>query len=140
MIDHRKRLMLDKTKGAARPTCRVVVAGKEFSGKQGHLCAPGISARSANAQRIHLQIARLPPGNRSKTHKHAGRETAIYLLSGEFGMWYGDTLEQHRGPGLSLHPVQQLPELESRPDWLAGNASPVQPADDPHFQKRTPSF
>ena len=44
---------------------------------------------------IHLQIVRLPPGNRSKAHKHDGHETAIYILGGESGMWYGEKLEQH---------------------------------------------
>jgi len=56
MIDHQKRLMLDKTKGDAMPTCRLLAAGKEFAGKQGHLCAPGISRQSAGAQGVHLQI------------------------------------------------------------------------------------
>jgi uncharacterized RmlC-like cupin family protein len=38
---------------------------------------------------------RLPPGNRSKAHKHEGHETAIYILSGESGVWYGEKLERH---------------------------------------------
>jgi uncharacterized RmlC-like cupin family protein len=95
MIDHQNRRMLDKTKGDATPTCRLVPAGNEFAGKQGHLCAPGISAQSAGARGIHLQIVRLPPGNRSKAHKHDGHETAIYILSGESGLWYGETLQRH---------------------------------------------
>jgi uncharacterized RmlC-like cupin family protein len=57
-------------------TCRLVRAGEEFAGKQGHFCAPGISAQSAGAQRIHLQIVRIPPGVRSKAHKHEGHESA----------------------------------------------------------------
>jgi uncharacterized RmlC-like cupin family protein len=79
----------------AKPTCRVVRAGEEFVGKQGHLVAPGISAQSAGAQRIHLQLVRLPPGNRSKAHKHEDHETAIYILSGASGCWYGDKLQHH---------------------------------------------
>jgi uncharacterized RmlC-like cupin family protein len=79
----------------AKPTCRVVRAGEEFVGKQGHLVAPGISAQSTGAQRIHLQLVRLPPGNRSKAHKHEGHETAIYILSGASGCWYGDELQHH---------------------------------------------
>ena len=91
MID----LIPDMTTDDAKPTCRLVGAGEEFAGKQGHLCAPGISAQSVGAQRIHLQIVRIPPGVRSKAHKHEGHESAIYILSGESGMWYGETLEQH---------------------------------------------
>jgi uncharacterized RmlC-like cupin family protein len=79
----------------AAPTCRVVGAGAEFIGKQGHLCAPGISAQSVGARRIHLQTVRLPPGGRSTAHKHDGHETAIHILSGKSGMWYGERLEQH---------------------------------------------
>lgn len=77
------------------PTCHVVRAGAEFAAKQGHLLAPGISAQSVGARRIHLQIATLLPGMRSKAHKHAHHETAIYVLSGKSGMWYGEKLEQH---------------------------------------------
>jgi uncharacterized RmlC-like cupin family protein len=77
------------------PTCRVVRAAGEFVGKQGHFLAPGVSAQSAGAQRIHLQIVRIAPGQRAKAHKHQGHETAIYVLSGESGMWYGEVLERH---------------------------------------------
>jgi uncharacterized RmlC-like cupin family protein len=68
------------------PSCRIVRAGEEFNGKQGHLLAPGISAQSAGACRLNLQIARLRPGMRSKAHKHAEHETAIYVLSGKSGV------------------------------------------------------
>jgi len=77
------------------PTCRVVRAGTEFIGKQGHLCAPGISAQSVGAQRIHLEIVVIPPGQPAKAHTHHGHETAIYILSGKSGMWYGEALEHH---------------------------------------------
>jgi uncharacterized RmlC-like cupin family protein len=77
------------------PACQVVTAGAEFVGKQGHLLAPGISAQSVGARRVHLQIATIPPGARAKAHKHADHETAIFGLSGESGMWYGENLEQH---------------------------------------------
>ena len=77
------------------PTCRVVSAAAEFMGKQGHLCAPAISAQSVGAQRIHLQIVRIPPGGIAKAHKHNGHETALHILSGESGMWYGEKLEKH---------------------------------------------
>jgi len=77
------------------PTCRVVRAGAETIGKQGHAHAPGISAQSAGAQRIHLEIVRIAPGQRANAHKHQGHETAIYVLSGKSGMWYGEALEHH---------------------------------------------
>ncbi len=76
-------------------TCRLLRAGEEFQGKQGLFYAPGISAESAGAKGIHLQIVTLPPGARAKAHKHAAHETAIYALSGVSGMWYGEQLEHH---------------------------------------------
>jgi uncharacterized RmlC-like cupin family protein len=78
----RKDMMPDK-----KPTCRVVRAGTEFQGKQGHLLAPGISAQSVGSRRVHLQMARIPQGVQSNAHKHADHETAIYVLSGESEMW-----------------------------------------------------
>jgi uncharacterized RmlC-like cupin family protein len=88
-------MMSEATKGDFRPTCRVVRAGAEFIGKQALRYAPGISAQSVGAQGIHLQIVTIPPGARAKAHEHEGHETAIYILSGESGVWYGQRLEEH---------------------------------------------
>jgi uncharacterized RmlC-like cupin family protein len=95
MTELKEQVMPDIAIDDATLTCRVVGAGAEVSGKQGHLYAPGISAQSVGARRIHLQIVRIPPGGRANAHKHDGHETAIYVLSGESGMWYGERLEQH---------------------------------------------
>jgi uncharacterized RmlC-like cupin family protein len=77
------------------PICRVVGPAEEFVGKQALFYAPGISAESVGAQGIHLQIVTIPPGGRAKAHKHEGHETAIYILSGASGMWYGQHLEMN---------------------------------------------
>jgi uncharacterized RmlC-like cupin family protein len=77
------------------PTCRVVRGRPEFVGKQGHLCTPAISAETVGARKIHLQIVRIPAGGLAKAHKHEKHETALHIISGESGMWYGDNLEQH---------------------------------------------
>jgi uncharacterized RmlC-like cupin family protein len=42
-----------------------------------------------------LQLVRMPPGGRAKAHKHDGHETAIHILSGASGMWYGERLQRH---------------------------------------------
>jgi uncharacterized RmlC-like cupin family protein len=76
-------------------TCRVVRAAKEFTGKQALLYSPGISAESVGAQNIHLQIVTIPAGARAKAHLHEGHETAIHILRGKSGMWYGDGLGEH---------------------------------------------
>jgi len=80
---------------SSKATCRVVSPGPEIVSKQGHFSLPGISAESVGAQRIHLQVVIIPPGVRAKAHRHDGHESAIHILSGESGMWYGERLEEH---------------------------------------------
>lgn len=75
--------------------CALMRAGAPFIGKQGLTYAPAISAETVGAKGIHMQILTMPPGARAKAHKHEAHETAIYVLSGEAGMYYGDRLEQH---------------------------------------------
>jgi uncharacterized RmlC-like cupin family protein len=88
-------IMKQNSNSKSKPTCRIVRAEKEFIGKQGLVYAPGISAESVGAQGIHLQIVTIPPGGRAKAHKHEAHETAIYILSGESGVWHGERLEGH---------------------------------------------
>ena len=76
-------------------TCRVVGPSMEFIGKQALSYVSGISAESVGAQGIHLQIVTIPPDGKAKAHQHDGHETAIYILSGEVGMWYGKRLEMY---------------------------------------------
>ena len=109
----RRHVISDSADADKTPVCRVLQATSQFLSKQGHLLAPGISAQSVGAQRIHLQIATILPGARAKAHKHADHETAVYVLSGESGMWYGDKLEQHlvARAGDSLYIPANMPHL-----------------------------
>jgi uncharacterized RmlC-like cupin family protein len=77
-----------------RPVCQVLRAQDPFIGKQGFSYAPAISSQSVGASAIHMQLLTIPPGARAKAHKHEAHETAIYVLSGEAGMDYGERLEQ----------------------------------------------
>ena len=83
--------------------CQVLRAGASFVGKQGFSYAPAVSAETAGASGIYMQLLTIPPGARAKAHKHAAHETAIYVLSGEAGMYYGERLEQSlsRAPAIS---------------------------------------
>jgi uncharacterized RmlC-like cupin family protein len=94
-------------------SCRKVRSGPEFVGKQGLTYAPGISAESVGSRGIHLQTLSMPPGARAKAHKHEAHETAIYVLSGEAGMWFGERLEEHlsMGPGDYLYIPADVPHL-----------------------------
>jgi uncharacterized RmlC-like cupin family protein len=85
--------MSEKT--ASPAVCQVLRAGAPFVGKQGFSYAPAVSAESVRSSAIHMQLLTIPPGGRAKAHKHEGHETAIYVLSGEGAMYYGDRLEFH---------------------------------------------
>ena len=77
------------------PLCRVLNAGAPFVGKQGFTYAPAVSAETVGASAIHMQLLTVPPGARANAHKHEAHETALYVLSGEVGMYYGERLELH---------------------------------------------
>ncbi len=42
-----------------------------------------------------MHLLTIPPGGWAKAHYHEAHETAIYCLSGESSMWYGDELAEH---------------------------------------------
>ncbi|HMB22938.1 MAG: cupin domain-containing protein [Chloroflexota bacterium] len=52
----------------------------------------GISAASAGARHLSMNMVVIPPGGAAQPHVHQGYETAIYLLSGR--------VETRYGPGL----------------------------------------
>ena len=98
---------------AASPTCQKIRAGAAIPGKQGLLYAPAISAQTVGSKAIHFQMLTIPPGGRAKAHKHEGHETAIYVLSGESAMYYGDRLEHHMvaGAGEFVYIPANVPHL-----------------------------
>src|SRR5271157_2364022 len=95
------------------PSCACLRAGEPFVGKQGFTYAPAIAAETVGAKAIHMQMLTIPPGARAHAHKHESHETAIYLLSGEAGMWYGERLEHHmvHRPGEFVYIPADTPHL-----------------------------
>ncbi len=87
--------MSSESHAADRASCACLRAGEPFIGKQGFTYAPAVSAETVGARAIHMQLLTIPPGVRAKAHKHESHETAIHVLSGEVGMWYGERLENH---------------------------------------------
>jgi uncharacterized RmlC-like cupin family protein len=83
-----------KTTAKAVSTCRVIRSVEPYQGKQGPTYAGGISAESVGAQAIWLGMITMPPGGRTKAHFHEDHETAIYVMSGEVDLWYGEDLNQ----------------------------------------------
>ena len=103
-------LIPDMTTDDAKPTCRLVGAGEEFAGKQGHLCAPGerlqhhLIARAGDFLYIPANMPHLP-------YNLSDAESCVAVIART------DPNEQES--------VILLPELENRPDWRARGASLV---------------
>jgi uncharacterized RmlC-like cupin family protein len=77
------------------PTCKVIRPDHAFSGKQGLNYFEGVSAQSAGSTGLCMHLVTIPPGGQANAHLHEHHETAIYVLSGESEMWYGDGLREH---------------------------------------------
>lgn len=77
-------------------TCRIVRPGDSaYAGKQGFSYFEGISAESVGATGLCMHVLNIPPGARAKAHLHRNHETAVFLVSGEANVWFGDRLEHH---------------------------------------------
>jgi uncharacterized RmlC-like cupin family protein len=78
-----------------KPTCTVIRPGDEYDGKQGLSYKTGIAAETVGSTGICMHLLEIPPGARGKAHMHENHETAIYVLSGNAEMWFGDNLEEY---------------------------------------------
>jgi uncharacterized RmlC-like cupin family protein len=54
----------------------------------------GVSADSAGASGLSMNMVVIPPGGAATPHLHRGYETAIYILKGRAETRYGHNLEQ----------------------------------------------
>ena len=73
--------------------CVLVQPGEAAEGRTGVTYAAGISATTAGASGLCLQLASLPPGARARAHRHDDHESAAYVIDGEMVMWFGEQLE-----------------------------------------------
>lgn len=78
-----------------KPTCRIVRPDSTYHGKQGFSYFAGIAAETVGSQALCMHVLNIPPGGKAKAHLHRSHETAVYLISGEANVWFGDRLEQH---------------------------------------------
>jgi uncharacterized RmlC-like cupin family protein len=103
--------------GSIDRRCVLVPAAEAAEGKTGVTYAAGISAASAGAHGLCLQLASLPPGARSRAHKHDDHESAAYVIEGEMVLCFGERLE-HRvaaGAGDFLYIPDDVPHLVLNP-------------------------
>jgi uncharacterized RmlC-like cupin family protein len=104
--------------------CKLIRAGDESQGKTGVRYRIGVSAITAGAHGLCMEIATLPPGARARTHLHAHHESAAYIVSGEFVLWCGERLEERlvARPGDFLYIPSGVPHL---PENASATASAV---------------
>ncbi len=78
-------------------TCTIIRSQEQaaYRGKQGLSYFAGISTETAGAQHLCLNLLMFQPGERGRAHMHENHETAIYVLSGESEMWYGEQLQNY---------------------------------------------
>lgn len=96
-----------------RRSCRRIVPGATYAGKQGFRYFEGIARESTGSEAICMHLLTIPPGGRAKAHKHDNHETAIYVLAGTAVMYWGERLE-HRmetGEGDIVYIPANVPHL-----------------------------
>ncbi|HVH32056.1 MAG TPA: cupin domain-containing protein [bacterium] len=100
-----------------RATCVVISPDETFHGKQDLDYFTGISAENTGSTGLCMHLVTIPPQARAKPHLHERHETAIYVLSGEAGMWYGEGLRQHLTvkTGQLLYIPANMPHLPYNP-------------------------
>jgi uncharacterized RmlC-like cupin family protein len=76
-------------------SCVLIRGRDQRVGRQGLTYFEGVSAQSAGARGLCLHLVTIPPLGRAKPHLHANHESAVYVMSGEAGMWYGEGLGEH---------------------------------------------
>ena len=101
-----------------KPSCRLIPSGPTFRGKQGLDYFAGVSAESTGATGICMHMVTIPPGTRSNPHLHENHETAIYVLSGEAEMWFGESLTEYMmmKAGDYIYIPAGVPHLPSNPN------------------------
>ncbi len=77
------------------PTCRVIRSNETYEGKQGFSYFAGVSAETTGSSGLCMHLLEIPPGGRAQPHLHEHHETAIYIISGDAEMWYGEGLREH---------------------------------------------
>ena len=109
-----------KPAAAERQTARGVVGGAE------------ISQATAGSSNIYMGVYRVPPRTRSRPHYHAACESAVYMLTGELLVRWGDSLEQELAlaagdlvyvPPRETHVLENVSESDAAEYVVARNSA-----------------
>jgi len=76
-------------------TCVKISQAGSYAGKQGLQYFDGVSKETAGAQGLCMHVVTIPPKGRARPHLHENHESAVYVISGEAGMWYGEGPREH---------------------------------------------
>jgi uncharacterized RmlC-like cupin family protein len=110
----------------------VLPTGEASTTRQGLRQFEGISAESVGSRALCAHLLAIPPGGGAKAHRHAGHETAIYVLEGRVVVWFAEQLESRVevGPGdfLNIPPdVPHVPINSSDTEWARGVVARTDP-------------
>jgi uncharacterized RmlC-like cupin family protein len=110
----------------------VLPTGEASTTRQGLRQFEGVSAESVGSRALCAHLHALPPGGRAKAHRHAGHETAIYLMEGRVVLWFGEQLESRIdfGPGDFVYippDVPHVPVNASETEWARGVVARTDP-------------
>lgn len=75
--------------------CTLIRPASTYDGKQGFSYFEGIARETVGSTGLCMHLLTIPPGGRAKAHLHESHETAIYVISGVSGTYYGERLEHH---------------------------------------------
>ena len=101
----------------ASSTCVVIRRDATYHGKQDLDYFAGIASGTAGSKGLSLHLVTIPPGARARPHLHANHESAVYVLSGEAAMWFGEGLREHVrvSAGDFLYIPANMPHLPYNP-------------------------
>ena len=86
-------LQIDQAARVDSPSMKVVKPGPDREVPRGVVGGAEISQATAGAQNLYLGRVPGAPGSRSHPHYHEGCESAVYMLSGQLRVRWGDRLE-----------------------------------------------
>jgi uncharacterized RmlC-like cupin family protein len=84
----------DTTTSAAPQRVKVIKSPSEILTRQKLPNFVGISAETAGARSLSMNLVIIPPGAAAEPHFHKGFESAVYVLEGRVETRYGPKLEQ----------------------------------------------
>lgn len=115
-------------------TVVVVPTGTAKPTVQGLSQFEGISAQSVGARGLCAHLLQIPPGGRANAHRHAGHETALFVLEGTAVVWFGDQLESRvearAGDFMYIPPdVPHVPVNASDTQWARAVIARTDPSE-----------